>query len=102
MRVYNFQQMAGKGWILQFKFQLNTSRQKGTALKQTFYIGVQHLDAIHAQTGGNLRIRVRKLRPHLAQISQFAFVVFKQPCVHLILAHTLKGQLAGGQIYLGS
>ncbi len=82
MRIDDFEQRLGEARKLGVDLQLDARGEKGGPLDQPLDVRVRHLESAHAEPRGNLRKLLRKLRAHLAEMSELALVVVQQTGIH--------------------
>src|SRR5579863_6737681 len=82
MRIKNTEERLGDFGELVVDLQMDARRKKRKRLQQPFDVRVFALIGLHNEARRDLRILVRKLRPHLAQEVEFAFVVEQQIVTH--------------------
>ncbi|MPM83396.1 hypothetical protein SDC9_130460 [bioreactor metagenome] len=82
VRVDQLQQTLRETRKLRVHLELNAPRQQGETFQQPLHIRVGHLQALHAQTAGDLGMFLRKLLAQFADVGQFAVVIVEQTRVH--------------------
>jgi hypothetical protein len=68
VRIDHFQQVLGEHRILRVELELHACGEKRETFQQPFDVRVRALEAFHAEPAGDLRVRSRELRAHLAHV----------------------------------
>ena len=81
-RIHHLEQVLREIRVSRIELQLHACGEKCEGFYETLDVGICAVDAVHAETGSDARIRLGEFRSHLADVLQFPVVVLEQPRVH--------------------
>ena len=82
VRVDDLEQRLGEARELGVDLQLHPRRHEAGAFEQPLHVRVGHLEAAHAEPGGDLRELLGELAAHLAKMLKLEVVVVEETGIH--------------------